>query len=53
MVPKGWQQIKNRVVSILSRLEDAASASYQLSLDVGPKVVQDLFDKHSNNTMVL
>lgn len=53
LVAKGWQQIKNRVISILSRLEDAATASYQINLDVGPKTVQDLFDKYSDNTLVL
>jgi hypothetical protein len=48
MVSSTWTQIKQRVVRILTRLEEAASASYQIQLDVGPKTVRDLFDKYSS-----
>eukprot|EP01034_Spumella_vulgaris_P021879 gene21879-27954_t len=47
LVSNSWTQIKQRVVRILTRLEEAASASYQIQLDVGPKTVRDLFDKYA------
>lgn len=40
-----WQQLKDRVVSILGRLEEAASLSYQIKLEVGPQVLGGIFDK--------
>jgi hypothetical protein len=51
MVSSSWTHIKQRVVRILTRLEEAASASYQIQLDVGPKAVIDLFDKYSSGEM--
>lgn len=42
---KTWQQIKDRVSGILIRLEDAAIASYQIKMDIGAKIVQEIFDK--------
>ncbi len=48
LVAHSWQQIKSRVVRILTRLEEAASASYQITLDVGPKTVRDIFDKYAS-----
>ena len=45
LVEKTWQRLRERVVSILSRLEEAASLSYQIKLDVGPRVLGGLFDK--------
>jgi len=47
LVSKTWQQIKDRVCSILQRLEEAALASYQITLVIGARVVQDMFDKHT------
>ena len=40
-----WQQLKDRVVNILSRLEEAASLSYQIKLEVGPQILGNIFDK--------
>lgn len=45
LVEKTWQRLRERVVSILSRLEEAASLSYQIKLEVGPQVLGGLFDK--------
>lgn len=45
LLSTSWQQIQQRVVRILTRLEEAASASYQIQLDVGPRAVRDIFDK--------
>jgi flavin-binding protein dodecin len=45
LVSKTWQQLKERVVGILGRLEEAASLSYQIKLEVGPQVLGSLFDK--------
>jgi hypothetical protein len=44
-VERTWQQLRERVVGILERLEEAASLSYQIKLEVGPKVLGGLFDK--------
>ncbi len=51
---ESWQLITQRVVRILARLEEAASASYQIRLEVGPRTVKDLFDRvgHSVSTNV-
>lgn len=45
LVDRTWQQLKDRVVSILGRLEEAASLSYQIKLEVGPQVLSGIFDK--------
>eukprot|EP00981_Chlorochromonas_danica_P009700 scaffold2799_cov159-Ochromonas_danica.AAC.17 len=45
LVDKLWLQLKERVVGILSKLEAAALASYQISLEVGPGKVAQAFDK--------
>lgn len=45
LVDRTWQQLKDRVVSILGRLEEAASLSYQIKLEVGPQVLGGIFDK--------
>ena len=45
LVDKTWQQLKDRVVTILGRLEEAASLSYQIKLEVGPDVLSNFFDR--------
>lgn len=45
LVERTWQQLKDRVVNILGRLEEAASLSYQIKLEVGPQVLGGIFDK--------
>ena len=45
LVEKTWQQLKDRVVTILGRLEEAASLSYQIKLEVGPVVLNNIFDR--------
>jgi hypothetical protein len=40
-----WLKIRDRVTSILTKLEDAASASYQISLTIGPQAVKEMFNK--------
>ncbi len=51
LASKMWKQIKDRVHRILVRLEEAASASYQIALDNGPVAVAALFDKHGGSVM--
>ena len=46
-----WLTIKKRVSSILRRLEEAAAQSYQIKLEVGPKVVGEMFDRFTNEAM--
>ena len=43
-----WKQIRDRINGILVRLEEAASASYQIKLDNGPTAVCALFDKYTD-----
>ena len=43
-----WKQIRDRVDGILRRLEEAASASYQIKLDNGADAVCALFDKFTD-----
>ena len=45
LVASTWLRLKERVVNILARLEEAASLSYQIKLEVGPRVLGNLFDK--------
>ena len=40
-----WKKIRDRVISILQKLEEAASASYQIELAVTPKMVKESFNK--------
>lgn len=47
LIAGSWQLIKQRVVRILSRMEEAASASYQIQLEVGPRAARDIFDRVS------
>eukprot|EP01038_Epipyxis_sp_PR26KG_P007336 gene7336-10000_t len=47
LVSDTWIRIKERVVGILTRLEEAALVSYQIKLEIGPSIVQQLFQKHS------
>lgn len=42
-----WLQLKERVVSILTKLEIAATVSYQINLEVGPTQVAQSFDKQA------
>ena len=44
---KTWLQIKERISSILRRLEEAALTSYQITLENGARVVEGIFDKHT------
>ena len=50
---KMWNQIKERMVNILKKLETAASISYQIQLDVSPKDLIDLFDKYAHSLQSL
>jgi hypothetical protein len=45
-----WNRIRDRVVGILTRLEEAALVSYQIKLDVGPKIVRDIFERFSDQS---
>ena len=46
-MPKYWQKIRDKTVDIVKKLEVAASASYQITLEIGPDVVGANFDKYS------
>jgi hypothetical protein len=41
-----WEELKERMVNILTKLETAASVSYQIKLDIGPTDLLELFEKH-------
>jgi hypothetical protein len=45
LVETSWAQLRERAVSILGRLEEAASLSYQIKLEVGPKILGGMFDR--------
>lgn len=51
LVERTWQQLRERIVGILARLEEAASLSYQIKLEVGPQVLGGLFDKVAKVTV--
>lgn len=43
-----WAKLKDRMVGILSKLDAAASVSYQIQLEINPRKVAELFDKYQN-----
>ena len=43
---KMWEELKERMVNIFTKLEAAASVSYQIKLDIGPRDLMELFEKH-------
>lgn len=45
LVDSLWLQLRERVVTILHKLETAATVSYQIVLEVGPRQVAQAFDK--------
>jgi hypothetical protein len=45
LVETSWAQLRERAVNILGRLEEAASLSYQIKLEVGPKILGNMFDR--------
>jgi hypothetical protein len=49
LVPKLWLKLRDRVVTILERLEEAATMSYQISLEVGPQTVAMMFDRFAGS----
>lgn len=47
LMAKMWTQLKERIVSIVKKLEAAASTSYQIKLDITPSQLSDIFDKYA------
>ncbi len=43
---KMWEDLRERIVNILTKLETAASVSYQIKLDISPQELVQLFEKH-------
>lgn len=43
-----WSKLKDRMIGILTKLDTAASVSYQIQLEISPAKVADLFDKLQN-----
>jgi hypothetical protein len=46
VLPRMWNALKERIVGIVSKLEAAASVSYQINLDVKPEQLTLLFDQY-------
>lgn len=46
LVQSMWTRLKDRMVSILTKLETAATVSYQIQLEINPRKVVELFDKY-------
>lgn len=47
-----WAKITSRMVSILTRIADVASVSYQMTINIGPAIGNDLCSKYSNDFKV-